>query len=479
MNSQNKQDVATYLLHLEGLQRAPGTINAARVELSHLLAWVDDTALGQTPALEWTFPAFLAVRHPGHKRINRESSVRICRGCRAFFTWASSAYPERYPLTSEWITSFRLPVWRRKRAPHEPYTTNRTNQADVRAFLAYREKTLQNDPKTVRRAGVEMRHLLTWAGRHALSAARSFEQTFPAFLLSRGKPISPAHLEKTCAGARAFFRWARRDIPTRYQRIPESWIDTIRPRRSSGSQSVLHQVKSWKLQDLLKLARLKPATLAEQRDRAAACFLYLSGMRITAFVTLPIACIHLATRAVEQLPEKGVETKNHKAAITYLLEIPELLAVVSEWDNLIREMSPDPLPWFAALSPGGEYIITDPEQAGAIHTEGRRQAFARGLRDLCQRAGVPYHSAHKLRHGHALYGVSHSRTMKEYKAVSQNLMHASISVTDGIYGNLTGEDLGATIAGLGGSSTAINVDVLARALLQIDPELIQKVMEAR
>jgi len=38
--------------------------------------------------------------------------------------------------------------------------------------------------------------------------------------------------------------------------------------------------------------------------------------------------------------------------------------------------------------------------------------------------------------------------MAGLKAVSQNLMHANIGVTDGIYGNMDGDEVHETIAGL-------------------------------
>jgi hypothetical protein len=39
--------------------------------------------------------------------------------------------------------------------------------------------------------------------------------------------------------------------------------------------------------------------------------------------------------------------------------------------------------------------------------------------------------------------------VEQIKAVSQNLMHANLSVTDGVYGILSGMDVKGEIAGLG------------------------------
>jgi integrase len=86
-------------------------------------------------------------------------------------------------------------------------------------------------------------------------------------------------------------------------------------------------------------------------------------------------------------------------------------------------------------------------------SERRRGTVAQGLRELCVAAGLAYLSPHKLRHGHAVYALRRARTIGELKAVSQNLMHADLAVTDGVYGAPTDDDLQHTIARLGQAPT--------------------------
>ncbi len=78
----------------------------------------------------------------------------------------------------------------------------------------------------------------------------------------------------------------------------------------------------------MKIAALQVDRLALQRDKAAIVFLFLSGMRIGAFCTLPINCVNIAARRIEQFPSRGVRTKNRKVATTTLLPIPALLSIV-------------------------------------------------------------------------------------------------------------------------------------------------------
>jgi hypothetical protein len=92
-------------------------------------------------------------------------------------------------------------------------------------------------------------------------------------------------------------------------------------------------------------------------------------------------------------------------------------------------------------------------------------------------AGVPYMHPHLFRHGHAVYGLKNANTMAEYKAVSMNLMHSNIGITDGIYAALPGDDVKKAIGQLGQNASgaisvsSVTIDQLATILLQRMSEL--------
>src|SRR5258707_7340159 len=65
------------------------------------------------------------------------------------------------------------------------------------------------------------------------------------------------------------------------------------------------------------------------------------------------------------------------------------------------------------------------------------------------KVGLPYHSPHKFRHGHAVYALKNARDVSALKAVSQNLMHQNLTITDGVYGILSENDARKQIAELG------------------------------
>jgi integrase len=84
----------------------------------------------------------------------------------------------------------------------------------------------------------------------------------------------------------------------------------------------------------------------------------------------------------------------------------------------------------------------------AVPGKNRNHALDKRLRVLYQSAGLPFKSAHKFRHGHAVYGLQPAPTMADYKAISMNLMHEDIKITDQIYARILTEEVGKRIAGM-------------------------------
>lgn len=154
------------------------------------------------------------------------------------------------------------------------------------------------------------------------------------------------------------------------------------------------------------------------------------------------------------MPSLGIRTKNRKAGITYLLDIPDLLDVVHAWDRKVSHMAPTSL-WYATLDPGGT-CLHETERA----IRGRASVIGDDLRPLCQRAGVEYKSPHKFRHGHIVYARGLARNMEEVKAISQNVLHANAIITDQVYSALTNGQVQTTIASLGKQKEADTAELL-------------------
>ncbi len=222
-----------------------------------------------------------------------------------------------------------------------------------------------------------------------------------------------------------------------------TWIETLRPPRTPKLGGDPVYVGEEEIDRLISI-KVSKDDLCLLRDRAAAARLYLTGERISAFATSPILALDLRERCVRQWPELGVHTKFGKKATTFLLPFPKLIDIVSEWDEIVRTNLPHNHPWYALIEQRWGEQIFSKEPPG----KNRHQALEKRLKLLYALAGLPFKSAHKFRHGHAVFGLMHAQTMADYKAISVNLMHDSLTVTDGIYARIMENDVKNRIHGL-------------------------------
>lgn len=87
---------------------------------------------------------------------------------------------------------------------------------------------------------------------------------------------------------------------------------------------------------------------------------------------------------------------------------------------------------------------------------------------------MPYHSPHKFRHGHAVYALKNAKDVSALKAVSQNLMHGNLTITDGIDGVLSETDVREQIARLGLMADLGKANQLIPLLAQLLSQLTAK-----
>ncbi len=341
---------------------------------------------------------------------------------------------------------------------------NRSNWLVVREYLLFRKEVDQISQSSLLIEESRFRHLLEWAGSKSFDQSPMIRPTLPEYILSARrddpvKELSPVYVRKLIRTAHNFFRWLSNHKEGYSKFINQAWLDTLKaPRMTIEPEE--HEAVT--LEEINAIANAPTTNLKEKRIQAAAVLLFLSGMRVGAFVSLPLAAINLDHLSIKQWPKLGVKTKFKKHATTYLLNIPELLKVVKEWDDTVRLILPNEGLWFAPMVP----------ETGEINRVVKKIDYDRNskvrkdLREWMKKVGLAYHSPHKFRHGHAVYGLKNAKDIVAFKAVSQNLMHANLSITDGLYAMLSDNDVKNQIAALGQQNTNYD-DLLTDSLIDL------------
>jgi site-specific recombinase XerD len=344
---------------------------------------------------------------------------------------------------------------------------NRDNWMLTKEYLQYRVDVDQLSEGSADLERYLLRYLLEWADDVPFKNAPSIRPTYPQHVLrgvrhdGKSKPFSQNYTRMLIKCARRFFRWLM--THRRGYRTLDTYVDTlVVPRMPVEPRK--HEIVT--LDEIHAIATAPVGAVWERRIRAAAVFWFLSGIRVTAFATLPILAVDLSPSRLEvrQWPQLGVRTKFSKHATTYLLDIPELLDVVREWDAEVRAVVPAHGMWFAQLSPETGEIVPEARKPG----KNRAIRVRTDLRKWMDGAGLPYHSPHKFRHGHAVYALKQAQDMADLKAVSQNLMHSDIKITDKIYSILSPTDVKERVTRLGNGHSQLSNGDTSALIAQIE-----------
>ncbi len=341
---------------------------------------------------------------------------------------------------------------------------NNKNWLLMKKYLDYRFRVDQLTKGSMGKEQTHMRYLLEWAQDQSFRKVSDIRPTFPEYMLKsrldgEEGQLSAGYIKKTLATARQFFTWLS-DNEAGYKHIKQAWIKKLKVKRLSNVPKNKDVVS---LEEILAIAA-RPAQAAQaRRARAAMVFLYLSGMRIGAFVSLPIQAVDISNRVVSQFPSLGVRTKNRKFGITYLLDIPELLKVVQDWDDEVRSILPPNGLWFAPFNPRTGQIDPNVTEAGEHRLTLARKNFKAWL----DQEGLLYHSPHKFRHGHIHYGLTRSKNIADFKAVSMNAMHSNMEITDQFYSILRDDEIKNRISGLNNNGKTKNKQEIKNLLVEI------------
>jgi len=325
----------------------------------------------------------------------------------------------------------------------------RENWKLVKEYLKYRLEVDHISKESQRLEETRLRHLLEWAYDRPFYNISKLRPGFPEYILTArmdGKSglLSPVYVKKVIRSVYCFLKWV--NIHKKgYSRIDQIYLDTLKPPRMVIEYKEHEAVT---IEEIKEIAKAPVNTIGEKRIRASAIFWFLSGIRIGAFVSLPLEAVDIDNQSVKQWPKLGVKTKFKKHATTYLLPIIELIEIVKEWDREVRMICGNEALWFAKVSPETGKIIP-----GAMNSGNHRASIAtRDLKNWLNKVNLTYHSPHKFRHGNAVYSLKMAKNIAALKAISQNLMHSNISITDGVYGILSEKDTKEQILFLGNNN---------------------------
>ena len=237
----------------------------------------------------------------------------------------------------------------------------------------------------------------------------------------------------------SFFRWLSEEPGFKRQELRDSvgYLKLDKNQIREATASRYQEAPS--LDYVIKLTQsIKSADEISRRDRAIIAFLFLTGMRDLAVVTLPIGCFDRQANLIHQDPSKGVRTKNRKYICSRLLPFDlAMVQIVLEWfDFLVNQKGfkeSDPL--FprtrvvqSGLSLSFEALGVEPvfwQTAGPIRSI---------LQDRSKHANLPYFKPHLFRHGSIRLSAHYCKTPEQLRALSQNYGHENIGTTLSTYG---------------------------------------------
>ncbi len=283
----------------------------------------------------------------------------------------------------------------------------------------------------------------------------------------KDKPLSTEYIRKNLTSVRAFMAWLRDEKD--YDQIKDSWLKRNLRVTAKESNQAGHNPDEdgdiyFSVEEAVQIAHTPVNSLGEERIRAACIFLLLSGMRITAFLTMPILAVDVDGRKIKQWTSLGVRTKLSKSATTTLIQIsqyPELMNVLRVWDEKVRSALPEAGMWFANILP-----ITGELDPSTSVGKYRSSGFRRDLVKFLEKAGIEYKSPHKFRHGHIRFLRSRAKNAVELEAIARNAMQNLNTMLK--YGKLGNKDSRVIVDSLC-SDDATQPDT-APPTLAIDPD---------
>lgn len=186
-------------------------------------------------------------------------------------------------------------------------------------------------------------------------------------------------------------------------------------------------------------------TDVELRDRALISFTFLTGMRDSAIISLPMKAVDISKMFVIQDPELGVRTKFGKTIYSKIFHFDP--GLVKHFVDYYRHLSSK---GFSANNPvfPRSKIVQGTNSMSFVESTQIEPVFwesTTSIREIfkkyAQKMNLDYYPPHAFRHSAMYYALKLSRNGDEVKAISQNFGHEEISTTISVYAQYEPEDL--------------------------------------
>ncbi|MFH2055574.1 MAG: tyrosine-type recombinase/integrase, partial [bacterium] len=257
----------------------------------------------------------------------------------------------------------------------------------------------------------------------------------------RGKKIAASTVCRTLRCLKAFYLWLAMQ-PGLRRKIDSEDVEFFNPDRATAREAASPtDTKFPSLEYVTKLvSSISGQSPIDRRDRALVAFLFLSGMRVSAIMSLPVGDLDCETLEIRQYPEHGVATKFNKKIRSWLMPFDcSLVEQVRAWATYLRDSrsftTSDPL--FPRSKLGQE---DDACCFESTDIEPERWRSATSIRKILQAraaaASLEYYPPHSFRHGAVYFVFKQRLTPEEFKAYSQNFGHENPATTMMNYGTV-------------------------------------------
>ncbi|QFT74519.1 site-specific integrase [Ruegeria sp. THAF33] len=271
--------------------------------------------------------------------------------------------------------------------------------------------------------------------------ARAFKRHLQGLRNDRtGASLSPATINGVLRDVMKFFDWMA-DQPGYKSRISRADIAYLTPDRKSeqARRGTLWKPHPSPEQVERLLSEMPIETVIQRRDRALIAFLFLTGSREGAAITVRLRHVDLANKCV-QFDGRSVDTKFGKSFTTSFFPFgDDVERILRDWITELRQdhLFSDTDPLFpktrVAVGPSRRFeavgIAREPWAGPSSAARIFKQSFVN--------AGLPPFSPHRVRDTIAELAKLHCRTPEDYKAWSQNMGHDDVMTTFSSYGSVS------------------------------------------